>query len=249
MAEPFLQEFCCACSFNGILVFHFRSDLTFTVVQVGMRYSIYHGHEILSLWVPRLGPKLPDWRYSPPTPRLDSTDVGEGSTWPRFPAILLTSSGSVLTQQCLQLGPPLWGRTGTQSARYSLHKYSPAQRLLHQAWRQQRLSMDFLSWALGNAFSFIAHHITGRVCANANPHGTRGAPVTKCHKHHTQHTRQPPWECHIHVTPRSPPCYTQCSANTVPCGTDLLHSRGYSRGQKQHFDMLIFKMPVATSQR
>lgn len=82
MAEPSLQELCCACPFNWILIFHFRSDLTFTVVQVGMRHSTCHGHETFSLWVPRLRPKLPDWTGDAPLPPLGSTPQIFGEALP-----------------------------------------------------------------------------------------------------------------------------------------------------------------------
>lgn len=144
------------------------------------------------------------------------------------------------------LGPPPWGRTGAQSAHNSLHKYSPAQRLLRQAW-QQRLSRDFLSQALGNTFSFTAHHVPGRACASANPHSMWRAPATECHRQHLPQPR----ESVTSTPPCSPPCHTQCSANTVPCA-DLLQPRTYPRGQEQHWlisNMLVSNVPVATSQR
>lgn len=146
MAEPFLQEFCCACSLNWIHIFNFRHDLMFTVVQVGMRHSVCHGHETFfgcpslvqnSLLELEMLPSHPSAPLHGSLESLCLTQISCHSAHQWW-----VSTYTAVSSACL--GPPPWGRTGTQSVHNSLHKYSPPQRLLRQAWRQQRLSMDFL---------------------------------------------------------------------------------------------------------
>lgn len=205
----------------------------FTVVQVGMRHSIFHGHKTFSLWVPRLGPKLPVWTGDAPLPPLASTPQIFGEPLPDPDFLLLCSPvvGQYLHSRVFSLaGSSYMERTGT----------TVCAQLITQIFTSTAVSVPGLTTTLEHGFPlvgtgkyllFYSPSVPGRACASANPHCTWCAPATQCHKQHPPQPRES-------VTSAPAPLatvHTQCSANTVPCATHLLQPRTYSRGQKQHW--------------
>lgn len=147
MAELTLLEACCAVLPNRILTFHFRSDLTLTAVQAGVRHVICHRHGTCSLWVPRPGPKLTDWtRDTPPCPWL-----GFSGLWTRL-YISCRSAPQWWVSTYPAVSSFCWVLLHEAGQGHSLHtihhtKYSQhtaALKLLGWIWWQQCLSSRFL---------------------------------------------------------------------------------------------------------
>lgn len=182
----------------------------FTVVQVGMRHSIFHGHKTFSLWVPRLGPKLPVWTGDAPLPPLASTPQIFGEPLPDPDFLLLCSPvvGQYLHSRVFSLaGSSYMGKDRDNSLRAinytNIHQHSSVRAGLDDnAWARissrRHREIPSLLQPISPRQSMCQCQSPLHVVCSSHP-VSQAAPTTA------------PWECHIRASP------ARHCAHTVQC--------------------------------
>lgn len=199
---------------------------------------------------PSLIPKLPVWTADAPLPPLSSTPriFGEALPDPDFLPLCSPVVGHYLHSNVFSLaGSSSVGKDRDTVCTQFITQIFTSTVSSVPGLTTTALEHGFLLVGAGKHLLFYSPHVTGRAVPVPIP-TARCAPATKCHKLRMCPVTAP-WVSHPVSHPHLPQCYTQCSANTVHCGTQLLQPRSYSRRWKQHLDMLISKMPIATPQR